>query len=211
MRISRRLSIASRNLLLLLGGRLKLEDLAPLATRKSRNVSQEDFKSLVSPRSGDLALDLGCGSSPNNFFGFGEVVGIDLQESANELVLVADLSAQPIPFDAGKVSMITCFDFLEHIPRWERVDSAVRFPFVELMNEIHRTLVPGGLLFSRTPAYPSEKAFRDPTHINVISESTFSQYFCGETLAKIYGFRGQFEIVKQGWDDGHLLTLMRKV
>lgn len=210
MKISRRLAIASRNMNLLLGGRLKLEDLAVIGKRKSPNVSQDQFKSLVSPKSGELALDLGCGSRPNNFFGFDEVMGIDLRTSEDHKVLAADLSAQQIPFESEKVTLVTCFDFLEHIPRWERIDGAVRFPFIELMNDIHRTLVPSGLLFSRTPAFPSDKAFRDPTHINFITEETFPKYYCGQTMARMYGFEGRFELVKQGWDGGHLLTLMRK-
>jgi hypothetical protein len=53
--------------------------------------------------------------------------------------------------------------------------------------------------------------FRDPTHVNYITEETFSIYFDEiNNYAKIYGFNGGFEITEQGWNGFTLLTLMRK-
>jgi hypothetical protein len=77
-----------------------------------------------------------------------------------------------------------------------------------------RTLDIGcGLNFlSFTPAFPHGPAFRDPTHVNIITEDTFPMYFDHEKrLAKSYGFNGGFQILKQEWKGVHLLTLMKKV
>ena len=64
------------------------------------------------------------------------------------------------------------------------------------MNEIHRTLKPGGLLYALTPAYPHPASFHDPTHVNTITRGT-SGYFCGETpLARMYGYLGSFEALR---------------
>lgn len=46
------------------------------------------------------------------------------------------------------------------------------------MNEIHRVLAPEGLFFCRVPAFPSTYAFKDPTHVNFITEDTFPEFFC---------------------------------
>jgi hypothetical protein len=77
------------------------------------------------------------------------------------------------------------------------------------MDEVYRVLKPGGWFFSKTPVYPAAEAFRDPTHVNIITDQTFSKYFSGPTWAKKYGFRGQFELVRQGWSGPHLLTLLK--
>lgn len=45
------------------------------------------------------------------------------------------------------------------------------------MNEVHRVLKPNGIFLHQTPAYPSTVAFRDPTHVNIITEETIPHYF----------------------------------
>ncbi len=53
-------------------------------------------------------------------------------------------------------------------------------------------LRPGGFFYALTPAYPSVEAFCDPTHVNIITNSTH-RYFTGESpLARMYGFQGHF-------------------
>lgn len=86
----------------------------------------------------------------------------------------------------------------------------LRFPFISLMSEVCRVLKPGGMFFSPTPAFPSPLAFQDPTHVNVITEETLPKYFSGPLWASGYGFEGQFDLVKQVWNGGHLLTLLAK-
>jgi SAM-dependent methyltransferase len=129
-----------------------------------------------------------------------------------ENVVQADVVLDPIPFDDSFFDSISAFDFIEHIPRFLYAPG-LRFPFVELMNEIQRCLKKGGRFVSFTPCYPSLVAFQDPTHVNIITQATFPIYFCEPALwAKMYGFKGKFELEKQNWnkEKTHLITLLSK-
>jgi SAM-dependent methyltransferase len=150
-----------------------------------------------------ISLDLGCGTNPRNPFNADEVHGFDLRSGI-------DLAIEPIPYDDNSVDYISAYDFLEHIPRVIYLDRKPRFAFVELMNEIYRVLKPDGSLYSFTPAYPHSPAFRDPTHVNIITEETFPMYFAGGCLAKMYGFKGKFHVEHQEWSPPHLITILRK-
>jgi SAM-dependent methyltransferase len=113
----------------------------------------------------------------------------------------ANLSIDPIPHPDSSFDSISAFDFLEHVPRvLNTVDGrGTRFPFVDLMNQIHRVLKPGGRLYALTPAFPRPEAFQDPTHVNFISEQTW-RYFCGaEPMGRMYGFAGRFEMLQNEW------------
>jgi len=159
------------------------------------------------------ALDLGCGNSPKNPFGMDDVFGIDLLENTQLNIRKADLAIEPIPFESNYFDALSAYDFIEHIPRLAYVPER-RYPFVELMNEIYRVLMPQGVFMSVTPAYPAAEVFRDPTHVNIITEETFPLYFDqNNRLAAMYGFNGYFQVIEQKWHDNqtHLVTTMRKL
>lgn len=129
-----------------------------------------------------------------------------------ENVVQADVVLDLIPFDDSFFDSISAFDFIEHIPRFLYAPG-LRFPFVELMNEIQRCLKKGGRFVSFTPCYPSLVAFQDPTHVNIITQATFPNYFCEPALwAKMYGLKGKFELEKRNWnkEKTHLITLLSK-
>lgn len=156
-------------------------------------------------------LDLGCGPTPKNPFGADVVAGLDIREDVARNVRCADLAIEPLPWPDASFDYVTAFDFIEHVPRVVYAP-ARRFPFVELMNEIHRVLKPGGAFLSSTPAYPFAPAFRDPTHVNIITEATFPFYFDSRRReARMYGFRGAFDVVRQGWRHSHLVTVLKRV
>lgn len=143
-------------------------------------------------------LDLGCGATPRNPYGQAEVHAIDLVRPDGvdpARFRVANLACQPIPYPADSFASVSAYDFLEHVPRLLPAadGSGTVFPFVRLMDEIWRVLVPGGLFYAITPAAPAMAAFTDPTHVNYISDETHA-YFCGAAPpARIYGFAGRFE------------------
>ena len=156
-----------------------------------------------------VSLDLGSGPRPRNPFRAETCWGIDLQTEIPGRVIQADLVANPIPVGDDSVDYVTAFDFIEHVPRFLYRDGSV-FPFVALMNEIYRILRWNGLFLALTPAYPEAIAFRDPTHVNIITDETFPLYFCQpKTLARMYGFRGSFLMEHQSWKEGKLLTILR--
>ena len=148
-------------------------------------------------------LDLGCGPQPKNTYGFDELWGIDIRPGApdNSKIVVANLAFDPIPFPDNYFDGVSAYDFFEHVPRVaiDYESRCTRFPFVDLMNEIWRVLKPSGKLYAMTPGFPSEKAFRDPTHVNIISSKTHRYFTTPHLLARMYGFKGNFELMRQSW------------
>lgn len=156
-------------------------------------------------------LDIGCGVTPRNPFNAHETYGIDLREDAPSGIVKADVVIDPIPFQSSVFDFVTAFHFIEHVPRVIYAPTR-RNPFVELMNEIYRVLKLNGLFLSVTPAFPHPSVFQDPTHVNFITEETFTRYFdCQYRWAKAYGFNGAFSVIKQEWKDNTLQTVLQKV
>jgi SAM-dependent methyltransferase len=149
-------------------------------------------------------LDLGCGAIPRNPYGRDEVHAVDIAAPGSldaRFFRRANLSLEPIPHADSSFESVSAFDFLEHVPRvlGTADGRATRFPFVELMNEIHRVLKPGGRFYAITPAYPRPEAFHDPTHVNFITRGT-AAYFCGpDPGARMYGYTGSFEMLRNEW------------
>jgi SAM-dependent methyltransferase len=157
------------------------------------------------------SLDLGCGAQPKNTFNADEVFGIDVKEIPHSRVMKVDLAVEPIPFEDDLFDFVTAYDFLEHIPRVIYAPER-RNSFIEVMNEIYRVLKVGGIFLSSTPAFPQGAAFRDPTHVNIITEETFPLYFDNvNRWGTAYGFHGGFKILSQEWQGPLLLTIMEKV
>lgn len=156
-------------------------------------------------------LDLGCGPTPNNPYGADQVYGVDIRDDLLGNIRSADLATDSIPFEDNLFDFVTAFQFIEHIPRVIYLPKR-RNSFVELMNEINRVLKPGGIFLSVTPAYPHPEAFQDPTHINIITEKTFTAYFDNvNRWAKIYGYRGHMRVIAQEWAGANLVTQMQKI
>jgi SAM-dependent methyltransferase len=156
-----------------------------------------------------VSLDIGCGTSPRNPFGASMRWGLDIRENLANHVKSVDLNIHPIPFDENTFDYITAYDFIEHVPRVIYAPDC-RFPFVELMNEIWRTLKYQGIFFSHTPMYPFRTAFGDPTHVNFVTEETFQYFNDQSTLAEMYGFNGAFKVLEQYRTDSHLISVLQK-
>jgi SAM-dependent methyltransferase len=152
-------------------------------------------------------LDLGAGKVYHNPFGAAELYAADLfsEKPLNFFGIEyfqVDLT-DTLPFETNTFDSVSCFDVLEHIPRWERhVNGEVSFPFINLMSEIYRILKPGGFFYAHTPAYPSPAAFQDPTHVNIISVDTINYFIEPNPYASTYGFLGGFKLVHQTWVRG---------
>ncbi|MES2226299.1 MAG: class I SAM-dependent methyltransferase [Pseudomonadota bacterium] len=149
-------------------------------------------------------LDLGCGPCPRNPYGRDEAHAVDLalpEDLDPQRFRRANLSVEPIPHPDSSFDSVSAFDFLEHIPRVLGTPDGrgTRLPFIDLMNDIHRVLKPGGRFYAVTPAYPRAQAFQDPTHVNFIGHGTW-EYFCGANPgARLYGFVGGFEKLRNEW------------
>ena len=155
-------------------------------------------------------LDIGCGKFPRNPFNADEIFGIDVRDDLESNIYKADLVIDPIPFPTDTFEFVTAYDFIEHIPRLIYAPTR-RTPFIELMNEVWRVLKVGGKFYSSTPAFPYAVAFKDPTHVNFITDQTFTEYFCGDNWARMYGFIGNFKMENQIWQNSHLIATMIKL
>jgi SAM-dependent methyltransferase len=190
--------------------RYNLLDLPDEANRSESKVDS----SLTSNSLQTISLDLGCGTNPQNPFNANQVIGVDPQCQAPN-ILSFWVGFEPFPLEDSSVDFVTAYDFIGHIPRFALRDKPFN-PFIDAMNEIWRVLKDNGTFFARTPAYPSAAAFQDPTHVNIITDQTIS-YFAkrpcldgslvdpwGPPLGKRYGFVGEFVLVKQWWETTHL-------
>jgi SAM-dependent methyltransferase len=153
----------------------------------------------------DRHLDLGCGKFPRNPYGRAELCGIDVRPMPIETAFeyrVANLAVEPIPYPDGSFASVSAYDFVEHVPRVLAGNhGGTVFPFVRLMDEVWRVLVPGGRFYALTPAYPHPEAFTDPTHVNIVTDRTHA-YFCGDKpMARMYGFIGRFRALRVDWVD----------
>ena len=94
-------------------------------------------------------LDIGCGTNPRNPFLQEELYGVDIQPLDSSKLefnyTESDVILEKLPFEDSLFDSISCYDFLEHVPRVIEKDSKIHFPFVDLMNEIHRVLKNGGI------------------------------------------------------------------
>lgn len=112
-----------------------------------------------------LKIDL-CG-------GFGKPEGftsIDIKHGD----ITADLE-KGIPLGDNTVGVIRANDALEHIKNSQ-----------QLMNEIYRVLIPGGILLSSTPSTDGRGAFQDPTHVSFWNQNSF-WYYTREAQAQYIG------------------------
>jgi hypothetical protein len=80
------------------------------------------------------------------------------------------------------------------------------------MNEIWRILKTDGIFFAKTPVYPFQGSFVDPTHNNIMTYTTLKYYFSDRkyAVARHYGIRCSFNIVESRLDRQHLITILRK-
>lgn len=121
-----------------------------------------------------LRLNLGSGSKRIEGY-----INVD-RMAIEDVDVVHDLDALPLPFEDESVDEVLCQDILEHVE------------YIPLLKDIHRILKQGGVLRVRVPHYTSRNNYTDPTHKKRFSISTFD-YFAQGTY--IYERRqGQFWI-----------------
>lgn len=137
-----------------------------------------------------LMIDL-CGAT-DKFPGY---INVDKEHGDFKI----DLNITPWPIKDNSVGFIRAFDALEHM----------KDP-VATMKEIHRILVPGGMLFSRTPSTDGRGAFQDPTHVSFWNSNSFWYYT--REQAKFIGTPVRFQdtyienLYPSDWHKHHLIS-----
>ncbi|PIE29839.1 SAM-dependent methyltransferase, partial [candidate division KSB3 bacterium] len=92
-------------------------------------------------------LDIGCGRKKVS-----GAVGVDLNPRTDADV-IHDLNVFPYPFQDGEFDEVYCDSILEHLEN-----------FFQVMEELHRVTVAGGIIRVKVPHYTSFDAYTDPTH-----------------------------------------------
>jgi SAM-dependent methyltransferase len=191
-------------------GRKSMGTLIDLPEAKSVDQCLKGLIAKASDLHGTRTLDLGCGLNPRNPFRAEQVYGIDIIDNPSIYIKSADLTVEAIPFEDNEFDFITAFDIIEHIPKVIYLPNR-RFPFVELMNEVWRTLKPGGYFLSHTPVYPFSAIFGDPTHVSAVTHETFTAYFDDVSRnAQMYGFKRSFKVVSQHLMIPHMVSVLQK-
>lgn len=67
-----------------------------------------------------------------------------------------------IPLPDNSVGVVRAHDALEHVRNQQL-----------MMSEIHRVLIPGGMLLSQTPSTDGRGAWQDPTHLSFWNQNSF--------------------------------------
>ena len=91
-------------------------------------------------------LDIGCGRIPRNPFECDELHGVDVMDIqlAGCSYKQVNVVTEKLPYTDSYFDSVSAYDFLGIIPRSAISNNTMRFPFIELMNEIYRVLKPGG-------------------------------------------------------------------
>ena len=118
----------------------------------------------------DRRLNLACGHDIRSGW-------VNLDRQAREGVDVV-ATVPPIPFPDGHFDHILASHFLEHVPNGQ--------PIIDVMNECHRVLRPGGTMHVEVPYWQSELYVRDPTHVAPWNPDKFA-YFTDEYAYLGYG------------------------
>lgn len=110
-----------------------------------------------------IRLDIGCGGNKQSGW-----VGIDIREMPG-VDFVHDLEVFPWPLEDESVLVATCSHVVEHI-------NPHKFGFVKFMDELWRVMKPGGEVAISCPHANSHGFGQDPTHCNMINETTWAYF-----------------------------------
>lgn len=123
----------------------QISKLLGITTDPGSFIDPKDFLATyqIKPGYATSALDLGCGAFPRNPFAADKCFGVDIREDIENDIVAMDLSSEALPFATEKFEYVTAHDLIEHIPRITVSPAGTKFPFVTLMDEIHRVLIKG--------------------------------------------------------------------
>jgi predicted SAM-dependent methyltransferase len=90
-----------------------------------------------------------------------------------------------LPYPDNSVEIVRAWDFLEHIPLGKTV---------QVIEEIYRVLVPGGVFDSHTPdASRGQGAFQDPSHVSFWVKNSWL-YYSNDLFRSLYNVKAKFQI-----------------
>lgn len=133
----------------------RLQELLDHLTAVGAFDKQKSHTEDVSEVSDKVKINLGAGEDA--FEGWVNVDMIDLPN----IDVVHNLMKFPYPFKSGVADEIKAVDVIEHLPPYIGEGHGV----VKFLEECHRILKPGGVLFIQTPGWKADFLWIDPTHV----------------------------------------------
>ena len=124
-------------------------------------------------------LELGCG--PRKRPG---VIAMDVNP-ASAADIIHDLNEFPYPLADDQFDEVICEHVLEHLN-----------DLIKVMEELHRVVMPGGLIRIYAPYFTSIHQFRDPTHRIFFSAHTFDYFIPGTPVFEFRYSSVQFMLRK---------------
>lgn len=141
-------------------------------------------------------LNLGCGERE-----FPDCLNVDMRKT-NICDLQMNLEKLPWPFPDERFESVFAFDIIEHFT-----------DVLGAMEEIHRVLKPGGIVYIHTSFWLSENSFTDPTHKHFFTLRSFN-FFDPETEeGKKYHYytKKKFKVEVAQVDHQELYFELRKI
>lgn len=126
-----------------------------------------------------VILNFGCGKTkiPGQ-------IGVDRVKIEGFVDVVHDLDLTPYPFPDNYADEIHIYHVLEHL----------HMP-IQKMEELHRILKPGGVLYLRVPHFSSMGAFTDITHVRPFGYNSFDCFVEGNYHS--FYTKVRFQILKK--------------
>ena len=106
-------------------------------------------------------LELGCGQVKR----WERSIAVDFSPRSRTADIIHDLNSVPWPFDNSSFDGIIAEHVLEHLG-----------PIVPIVEEAHRILKPGGILYVEVPHFSSHCYYTDPTHTHPFSARSFDYF-----------------------------------
>lgn len=117
-------------------------------------------------------IDLGCGI--DNLEGY---IHLDRYYHSPHIDIAWDLNYMPYPFKDNTFSEVRMYDVFEHLDK----------P-LDILNEVHRILVMGGIFDLRVPTVEDFDLWTDITHKRPFTERSFDHFIRGTVFNANYGY-----------------------
>lgn len=138
-------------------------------------------------------IDMGCGR--DNLEGY---LHLDRRFHSPHIDLAWDLNIIPYPFNDNTFSEVRMYDVFEHIDK----------P-LEVLNEVHRILIQGGVFDLRIPTVEDFDLWTDITHKRPFTERSFDHFIRGTVFNTNYGYYSErlWELVdRQSTESGRAIN-----
>jgi len=151
----------------------------------------------------DLRINLGAGEDA-----FPGWINVDMIDLPN-IDVVHNLMKFPYPFEDNSASEIKAVDVIEHLPPYIGEDHGV----IKFLEECHRILKPGGILYIQTPGWKAEFLWIDPTHVRGFDIQSMDFFDPTKHYGKTTGFysKCKFSVKSEELENHNIRFWMEKI